>query len=121
MSALKSAVMAQTCSAIRTTGKSLASLTISSKSSVFSRSVSNRFLYSSILVCRSRVRLLAGQADRDVYMKRRIVSCDFAPITGECAPTAAYRGPFLFNALMTAMRASISVPFALGNCFAAAQ
>ena len=43
-------------------------------------------------------------------MKRRVVSCDFAPITCERAPTTAYCGPFLFNARITAIRASISGP-----------
>ena len=66
MSTFKSAAIARTCSVIRMTGKSLASLAISSKSSVSSRRVSNRSLYSSILVCCSRVRLLAGEADRDI-------------------------------------------------------
>jgi hypothetical protein len=43
-------------------------------------------------------------------MKRRIVSCDFAPITCERAPTTAYRGPFLFSARSTAIRVIIVGP-----------
>ena len=43
-------------------------------------------------------------------MKRRIVTCDFAPITCERVPAAVYRVPFLFSAFMTAIRASISGP-----------
>jgi hypothetical protein len=40
-------------------------------------------------------------------MKRRVVSCDFAPITCERAPTTAYRGPFPFSARIIPIRAII--------------
>ena len=48
-------------------------------------------------------------------MKRRVVSCDFAPITCERAPTTAYCGPFLFNARITADPRQHFRPVALGD------
>jgi hypothetical protein len=63
MSAFKSAAISRTGSAIRTTSKGLASLAISLKPSGSRRGVSNRSL---CFVCRSRVHLLADEAERDI-------------------------------------------------------